>query len=94
MVPPAPKYENTYRDDSAPGHLVRLLIDSGRRGLQHWLLRPGLRLHAYVDPLHIESMLASFYAAPQTGKRGYTVSMLLTFSAWLERFGGREAAER
>lgn len=73
---------------------VQFLNDSGRRGLQHWLLRPGLRLHAFVDPLHIESMLASFHAAPQAGKRGYTVSMLLTFSAWLERFGGWEAAER
>jgi len=67
---------------------VQFLNESGRRGLEQWLLRPGLRLHEFVAPRTVETLLASFHAAPRVDKRGYTVSMLLTFSAWLESFGG------
>ena len=58
----------------------------GQRGLTEWLLRPGLRLHEFIPPRAIADLLAAFYAAPLVDKRGYTVSMLLTFSAWLETY--------
>ena len=66
---------------------VQFLNESGRRGLQHWLLRPGLRLHDFAAPRAIEDLLTAFYAAPFAEKRGYTISMLLSFSAWLEQYG-------
>lgn len=67
---------------------VQFLNEAGRRGLDRWLLRSGLRLHEFVEPRQVEALLLAFYAAPLAAKRGYTVSMLLTFSAWLEMFGG------
>ncbi len=56
----------------------------GHAGLTHWLLRPGLALHQFVEPAAIEGLLAAFRRNPYTDKRAYTVSMLLSFSAWLE----------
>lgn len=66
---------------------VQFLGESGRRGLQQWLLRPGLRLHEFVPQSRVADLVESFYSDPLTDKRGYTVSMLLTFSAWLEILG-------
>jgi asparagine synthase (glutamine-hydrolysing) len=66
---------------------VQFLNESGRRGLIKRLLRSGLRLHEFVDPKAIRKLLDDFYSAPLEQKRGYTVSMLLTFSAWLEQYG-------
>lgn len=61
---------------------------AGRAGLAHWLLRPGLALHEFVAPEPIRALLDAFDRDPYTDKRGYTVSMLLTFSAWLELHAG------
>lgn len=66
---------------------VQFLNEDGRQGLQHWLLRPGLRLHEFAPPQAISNLLTNFYADPLAEKRGYTVSMLLSFSAWLEQYG-------
>jgi asparagine synthase (glutamine-hydrolysing) len=66
---------------------VQFLNESGRRGLSKWLLRSGLRLHEFVDPKAVRKLLDDFYGAPLEQKRGYTVSMLLSFSAWLEQYG-------
>lgn len=66
---------------------VQLLGDSGRQGLTKWLLRPGLRLHEFVNPRAVRRLLDDFYSEPLAQKRGYTVSMLLTFSVWLEQYG-------
>jgi hypothetical protein len=66
---------------------VQFSGENGRRGLHHWLLRPGLRLHEFASPQALANLLAAFYAEPLAEKRGYTVSMLLTFSAWLEQYG-------
>ena len=60
----------------------------GRARLDERLLGPGLRLHGLVAPDRIRELLAAFDAAPLEAGRGYTVSMLLTLSAWLERHGG------
>jgi hypothetical protein len=68
---------------------VQFLSEGGREGLQHWLLRPGLLLHDFVAPQKLSDLLGAFYASPLAGKRGYTVSMLLTFSATLELLGGQ-----
>jgi hypothetical protein len=65
---------------------VQFLSPDGRRGLEDWLLRPGLRLHEFVAPVEVRKLLYDFYADPDA-TRGYTVSMLLTFSAWMEHHG-------
>lgn len=66
---------------------VQFLNEQGRRGLEQWLLAPGLALHELVAPADVTGLLDAFYYDPLAEKRGYTVSMLLTFSAWLERVG-------
>jgi hypothetical protein len=66
---------------------VQFLCESGRRGLQRWLLRPGLRLHEFIAPNLLAELLEAFYRPPLDPRRGYTLAMLLTFSAWLERYG-------
>jgi len=60
----------------------------GRARLEDALLAPGRRVHALVAPDRIRALLADFDAAPLEAGRGYTVSMLLTLSAALERHGG------
>jgi asparagine synthase (glutamine-hydrolysing) len=65
---------------------VQLLSEQGRQGLDRWLVQPGLRLHDLVAPAKVCSLIDAFYAAPLKEGRGYTISMLLTFSAWLERY--------
>ena len=56
--------------------------------LADWLLRPGLRLHDFVGAGRIRELLDRFHASPSAAD-GYTVSMLLTFSAWLEMVGNK-----
>ncbi len=67
---------------------VQFLSERGRRGLEQWLLAPGLALHDLAAPAELTALLDAFYREPLAEKRGYTISMLLTFSAWLERMGG------
>jgi hypothetical protein len=64
---------------------VQFLNERGREGLRDWLARPGLRLHEFVAPAKVQGLLDAFFARPLEEGRGYTVSMLLTFSAWLEK---------
>ena len=59
--------------------------EQGEASLNRWLLRPGLRLHQLVPKDKIQRLLHSFKLHPLQDGCGYTVSMLLTFSAWLER---------
>lgn len=66
---------------------VQFLGAAGRAGLERWLLRPGLALHEFVAPRDVRTLLDAFARDPYAEKRGYTVSMLLTFSAWLEQYG-------
>ena len=65
---------------------VQLLSPAGRTRLRDALVSRGRRLHEFVSPAAIEMLLIDFFARPLEEKRGYTVSMLLTFSEWLERF--------
>jgi asparagine synthase (glutamine-hydrolysing) len=65
---------------------VQFLCEEGRQGLNRWLLQPGLRLHEFVSRHELQTLIQDFYENP-IGAQGYTVSMLLTFSAWLERYG-------
>jgi asparagine synthase (glutamine-hydrolysing) len=58
----------------------------GRANLDHWLTRPGLKLHEYLSPANTQSLVNDFYNRWPDPELGYTISMLLTFSAWLERF--------
>ncbi len=65
---------------------VQLLNSAGRRGLDEYLLAPGLRVHDLVSRARLGSYLDAFYSHP-TASNGYAISMLLTFSAWLETYG-------
>jgi hypothetical protein len=73
---------------------VQFLGDGGRRGLAEWLLRPGRRLHDVVAVDAIRDLLAAFTRDPWGEQRGseakpaYTVSLLLTLSAWLDYMAG------
>jgi len=62
---------------------LQFLSPEGRNGLEHWLLRPGLKIHEFVSPLRIKELIEDLFASPRADN-GYTVSILLTFSAWLE----------
>lgn len=65
---------------------VQFLNTEGRLGLSRWLLEGGLKLHQFVAPKQLEEVLQAFYRSPD-GANGYTVSMLLTLSVWLEKYG-------
>lgn len=58
--------------------------DSWRR-LEEHLLDPGLSIHGFVDRAQINALLHRLKTTPNRGD-GYAVSMLLTFSTWLESF--------
>lgn len=66
---------------------VQFLNSSGHAGLEHWLLRPGLKLHDLVSSAVLQILVNSFFAAPLVSGAAYPLSMLLTFSAWLEEYG-------
>ena len=66
---------------------VQFLSPSGRSGLEKWLSSPGLKLHDLVPREAVAALLADFLETPGARGRGYTISMLLTFSAWLETYG-------
>jgi asparagine synthase (glutamine-hydrolysing) len=65
---------------------VLLLNEQGKAGLQEWLLRPGLKMHEFVSPAAVRGLVDEFLTRPSAGN-GYTISSLLTFSTWLERYG-------
>jgi hypothetical protein len=62
---------------------VQLLSAGGRENLQMCLTQPGRKLHGLLSPEIIATLIDSFYSQPGA-TNGYTVSMLLTLSAWLE----------
>ena len=66
---------------------VQLLGEQGRAGLQKWLLTEGLKLHDLVSRKKVIQLLEDFGRQDRDPDLGYTVSMLLTFSAWLELHG-------
>ena len=66
---------------------VQFLSSEGRLGLEHWLLRTGLNLHEFIPPLQLRELINDFFESPFEQGRGYTLSMLLTFSSWLETYG-------
>lgn len=66
---------------------VQFLNEQGRQGLTHWLLRSGLRLHDLVPRRDVQELVERLYRNPHDPGLGYAVSMLLTFSVWLERYG-------
>jgi hypothetical protein len=66
---------------------VQFLSPGGRAGLAYWLLRPGIKLHAFVSQGEVNKLLEAFFAAPLPSGLAYSAAMLLTFSAWLEYYG-------
>ena len=65
---------------------VQLLNSDGRLGLEATLMKPGLRIHEFVSREKVRGLLDQFYVDPYAQKRGYTVSMLLSLSTWLEKY--------
>lgn len=64
---------------------VQLAGERGRRGLERWLLAPGLRVHEFVSREKLLGLVDRFSLRPL--ESAYSICMLLTFSAWLERHG-------
>ncbi len=64
---------------------VQFLNPPGRLLLEQHLTAPGLKLHELFEPQALTELLKQFYRQP-TAESGYAVSMLLTISAWLEKF--------
>ena len=62
---------------------IQFLADNGRSKLEQSLLQKNLPLHEFVDSSVVQTLINEFYTSPDRAN-GYTVSMLLTFSAWLE----------
>ena len=65
---------------------IQLYGSKQRVELESKLMKPGLRLHEFVAGEKIRGLLDQFYIDPYTEKRGYTVSMLVTLSTWLEKY--------
>ncbi|HKD17404.1 MAG TPA: hypothetical protein VKG23_06000, partial [Thermoanaerobaculia bacterium] len=64
---------------------VQFFGETGRRRLEDAL--QSARLGELVPRPRVRSLLDAFYASPLAEGRGYTVSMLLTLSSWLEAYG-------
>lgn len=62
---------------------VQFLSPHGRQKLEGYLLQDGRVLHQLVSPAQLSRLIEAFYADANAAN-GYTVSMLLTFAAWLE----------
>jgi hypothetical protein len=65
---------------------VQFLSPNGRESLRRALLRHDAKVNEFVSPAAMKGLLESFFANPYEANRGYTVSMLLTFASWLERY--------
>jgi len=65
---------------------VQLLSPGGMENLQQHLLSHGLKILDYVEAKEIGTLLEGFYVNPQPAD-AYSICMLLTFAAWLERYG-------
>lgn len=62
---------------------VQFFSTDGRRNLEAKLLQGGRKLHDHFAVSDLSKLTNQFYQKPDAAN-GYTVSMLLTFSAWLE----------
>ncbi|MBF0430921.1 MAG: hypothetical protein HQK83_06555 [Fibrobacteria bacterium] len=62
---------------------VHFLNPQGKIKLYECLLEKYTSVHQFVSPRKIETLLSEFYQDPYYHKRGYTVSMLLSFSSWI-----------
>lgn len=65
---------------------IQFLNPRGKAGLEQWLLKPGLRIHDFVSVQWLSNQIKILFLHPDAAI-GYQVSMLLTFSAWLEMYG-------
>jgi asparagine synthase (glutamine-hydrolysing) len=63
---------------------VQLLGPAGAVGLERWLLAPGLRVHDALPPTPMRELVARFQRSRDPAL-GYQISMLLSFSVFLER---------
>lgn len=56
----------------------------GRQGLEKNLLSQGLKIHEFVPASKINPLINGLFSGKISRDTGYSLSMLLTFSAWLE----------
>ena len=73
---------------------VQFRGEKGESGLRHWLL-PSWLTPSQIGPRRINRKvsLGAFRSNPLEEGRGYTVSMLLTLSVWLEHNQSAEVSE-
>lgn len=62
---------------------VQFFSPNGREQLNRWLMNDDLKLREFVPARVVGSLLDELYTQPAAGT-GYTTSMLLSFSTWLE----------
>jgi asparagine synthase (glutamine-hydrolysing) len=60
---------------------------TGNLGLAQWLSRNGLGIHEFVDLTKLDAHRKLLQVERRNPGLGYSVSMLTTFSAWLEHYG-------
>ncbi|MCB2209912.1 hypothetical protein KQH62_03355 [bacterium] len=65
---------------------VQFLNNGSQKNLIQSICAPGLKLHDYAEKNDLEQAVDAFLKKPDSA-RGYEMSMLLTLSAWLERYG-------
>jgi hypothetical protein len=65
---------------------VQFLKDGNQENLRQSLCAPGLKLHDYAEKGDLDQAVDAFLRKPDSAN-GYEMSMLLTLSAWLERYG-------
>jgi asparagine synthase (glutamine-hydrolysing) len=65
---------------------VQFLNQPARKKLEAVLLSPNSRIHEFVAVSDIRELLQDFYSSQPDPSQGYTVSMLVTFAAWLEQY--------
>jgi len=65
---------------------AQLLDPTGRAGVDRWLVEPGAAIHDRVERAAVMTLVDRHRAQPTDPALGYTVSALLTFATWAERF--------
>lgn len=64
-----------------------LYNDQARVNLERCLLDRDLKIHQFVSPDKIRPLIEDLFSTYCSKDTGYAVSMLLTFSEWLKRYG-------
>jgi len=64
---------------------IQFLSHNGKIGLNKYLIDEGIKLHNYVPREQLLNLVKQFYSCPSS-ELAYPISMLVTFSSWLENY--------